>query len=152
MKKITSFRNEYRFLSNFYPSKIHYKGITFPTVEHFYQAMKSNNKSDWIKISKLETPGKSKRAGRKLTLRKNWDVLKRSFMIWALKEKFNNNDFKLKDMLIETKDFELIEGNTWHNNIWGNCYCKRCIRIEGENLLGKFLMKVRDEIIIAASM
>lgn len=34
---------------------------------------------------------------------------------------------------------------SWHDNFWGNCTCVKCENIEGQNWLGKLLMKVRDE-------
>ena len=37
---ITSFTGRWRFLSNFYPSKIKFRGIEYPTVEHFYVSQK----------------------------------------------------------------------------------------------------------------
>ena len=41
-------------------------------------------------------------------------------------------------------DIMLIEGNYWHDNYWGNCLCPKCKEIEGQNQLGKILMKVRS--------
>ena len=38
---INSFVGPCRFLSNFYPSEITYEGITYPTVEHAFQASKT---------------------------------------------------------------------------------------------------------------
>ena len=38
--RITRFHGEYRFLSNFYPVKVEYDGVQYPTVEHAYQAAK----------------------------------------------------------------------------------------------------------------
>ena len=64
-------------------------------------------------------------------------------MEWALTEKFKDPD--LKRMLIETGDEELIEGNNWHDNFFGSCYCDRCGN-KGENNLGKILMKIRNNI------
>ena len=46
----------------------------------------------------------------------------------------------LADLLIKTEDSELIFGNTWNDRVWGIC------RGTGENLLGKILMKVRQEL------
>src|SRR6185503_14597055 len=37
MNNIDSFKDEYRFLSNFYPAPVQFDGIRFPTVEHAYQ-------------------------------------------------------------------------------------------------------------------
>lgn len=56
-----------------------------------------------------------------------------------LRQKFNKNTF-LGKRLIETKDIELIEGNTWGDTFWGVCNGR------GQNILGKLLMKIRDEI------
>ncbi len=40
-EKITSFSGKYRWLSNFFPVSICYDGITYPSVEHAFQAAKS---------------------------------------------------------------------------------------------------------------
>lgn len=146
---IDSFKGRWSFLSNFYPSKITYKGITYPTVEHYYVAQKI--KSDQIIngtfypvadvkeiISKISSPGEVKRFGRTLSLRKDWDSIKLDVMDWGLREKFK--DVNLKEMLLQTGDDELVEGNNWGDVFWGVCNSK------GENHLGKLLMKVRDEI------
>jgi predicted NAD-dependent protein-ADP-ribosyltransferase YbiA (DUF1768 family) len=49
-------------------------------------------------------------------------------------------------MLLATGDEELIEGNTWHDNTWGNCVCQKCQDIPGRNMLGMLLMELRTEI------
>jgi predicted NAD-dependent protein-ADP-ribosyltransferase YbiA (DUF1768 family) len=65
-------------------------------------------------------------------------------MMRGLRLKFQ--DPKLRAMLLATGNEELIEGNTWHDNTWGDCSCDACKDIEGKNMLGKLLMKVRDEL------
>lgn len=40
----------------------------------------------------------------------------------------------------------MVKGNTTKDIDWGNCTCMNCINIEGQNVLGKLLMRVRDEI------
>jgi len=62
-------------------------------------------------------------------------------------QKFMRYD-DLKTKLINTGTARLIEGNTWHDNIWGDCSCPRCVGITGQNHLGKILMQVRKDIII----
>ena len=42
--RITRFHEEYRFLSNFYPVKVEYDGVQYPTVEHAYQAAADGKK------------------------------------------------------------------------------------------------------------
>ena len=55
--------------------------------------------------------------------------------------KFTQN-FDLKQKLLHTGNEKLIEGNSWHDYIWGmNFSCTI-----GENNLGKILMEVRDEL------
>ena len=41
LDKNKGFSGEYEFLSNFYPCRIVYNGITYPSVEHAYQDRKS---------------------------------------------------------------------------------------------------------------
>jgi predicted NAD-dependent protein-ADP-ribosyltransferase YbiA (DUF1768 family) len=52
----------------------------------------------------------------------------------------------LRAALLATGDAELEEGNWWHDNTWGNCKCERCCGVEGYNMLGNILMKVRKEL------
>jgi predicted NAD-dependent protein-ADP-ribosyltransferase YbiA (DUF1768 family) len=50
----------------------------------------------------------------------------------------------LRQKLITTKGKTLIEGNFWHDNTWGDCYCENCKDTKGKNLLGRSLMALRD--------
>ena len=146
---IAVFNGEYAFLSNFYESKIVYKGITFPTVEHAFQAAKSLSEEEQAAISIAKTPSIAKRLGRKVLLRPDWEEIKEKVMYECVKEKFKNPVLRIK--LLNTYPAELIEGNVWHDNYWGNCSCEKCKNIEGKNNLGKILMKVRNEIIEEAN-
>lgn len=145
---IDCFDGDYAFLSNFYPSDI--KGfdktnILYPTVEHAFQAMKTVDINERIKIAAADTPGKAKRLGKKVALRENWDSIKGKYMYSLVYIKFSQNPY-LKELLIQTGDAELIEGNAWHDNYWGNCTCEKCKSIEGRNHLGKILMQVRKQL------
>jgi predicted NAD-dependent protein-ADP-ribosyltransferase YbiA (DUF1768 family) len=51
----------------------------------------------------------------------------------------------MKQRLIKTYPKILIEGNTWHDNHFGVCNCYQCRKKEKENVLGKTLMRVREE-------
>lgn len=66
-------------------------------------------------------------------------------MLNCIRLKFRQHP-KLKKKLLGTGDAVLIEGNTWHDNIWGDCSCPKCWNIEGKNLLGRILMQVREEL------
>lgn len=61
----------------------------------------------------------------------------------CLRSKFA--DPVLKQKLLATGDEELVEGNYWHDNTYGNCSCERCKDIIGRNMLGNILMKLRTE-------
>lgn len=132
MKYITSFSGEYRFLSNFYAARCEYK-----TAEHYYQAAKTTNISDYTKIIECETPGQAKRMAKTIQIRSDWDNIKLVVMEQLLIKKFSNYD--LACMLLQTGDAVIIEGNTWGDTFWGVC------NGVGHNHLGNILMKIRDE-------
>ena len=47
---ITLFRDEHAFLSNFYPHPIEIDGDIYPTSEHAFQALKTDNFSERQKV------------------------------------------------------------------------------------------------------
>lgn len=141
---IVEFDGDYAFLSNFYPSTIYHEGITYPTNEHFFQAMKTLDIDERKAIAAAETPGMAKRMGRHVKLRPDWEKIKVDVMRLGLILKFT--DAELAEKLIATGDEELVEGNWWHDNTWGNCHCTACSRKGGRNLLGMLLMEVRKEL------
>ncbi len=142
---INKFENEYAFLSNFYPSLIAPFGdnITYPTVEHAFQACKTLNLKERESIANQPTPGKAKYLGRHVKLRSDWNEIKYTIMFQCVKEKFKIPELRQK--LLATKDEKLIEGNQWHDNTWGDCQCPKCKSIPGKNYLGKILMEVRAD-------
>jgi ribA/ribD-fused uncharacterized protein len=137
--KIAEFQGEYRFLSNFFPAEIVYEGITYPTVEHAYQSAKTLDMNERKRIAAIKTPGEAKTEGRKLKLRDDWDTAKFQVMEDCVRYKFTHHD-DLREKLLATGDKLLEEGNTWGDRIWG------VYQGQGENHLGKILMKIRDEL------
>lgn len=139
--QITRFKDEYRWLSNFWKVEIYYKGVTYPTVEHAYQAQKSLTISDRAWITVAEDARQAKYRGNQIEARKDWEQVKDQIMLELLKVKFSNPELgqKLKD----TGDAELVEGNYWHDNYWGDCCCDKCYNKPGKNKLGKMLMEIR---------
>jgi len=139
MKTIYSFTSIYSFLSNFYHSFVKLDGIIYPSVEHAFQAAKTLD-ADLRKPfhkHRLLTAGDAKRMGRKLKLRPDWEHIKLQIMEDLLFSKFS--DPVLKQMLLDTGDAKLIEGNTWGDTFWGEDLHKG-----GQNHLGKLLMKIRE--------
>lgn len=143
--KITRFRKKYSFLSNFYHTTFIYDDHIYSTAEHAYQAQKAVLIKDryWIELS--ATPGIAKRRGNRIPIQPNWDDIKITIMKDILWAKFSQNP-KLGAWLLDTENTELIEGNNWHDNEWGDCICPVCQNIEGQNHLGKLLMEVRDQL------
>ena len=135
---IDKFRGKYWFLSNFYESPIEDENIIYPTVEHYFQAQKTLNREEKLKIAKASKPAKAKKMGRQVNLRKDWEDIKLQVMEKALRQKFQ--DPALCEKLIATGDEELVEGNPWGDRYWGVC------KGSGKNKLGKLLMKIRKEL------
>ena len=139
------FKDDFNFLSNFYPSKLFYRGTIWPTVEHAYQALKCSNPDDDEQIRVAPTPGLAKKLGFRAALRPDWEKVKVQCMLDVLLLKFTQHR-DLKELLQLTEGLYLEEGNYWHDNFWGNCYCKKCINIQGKNVLGLSLMAIREEL------
>lgn len=144
---ISSFTGEHRFLSNFYWCRIMIDGIPYPTVEHAFQAQKTLDKPLRLHIAKLSTPGEAKKVGRGVVLRPGWDGMRDTVMARLIAHKFPRQTL-LAAQFLDTEDEELVEGNHWHDNYWGNCYCGRasCVMTPGENKLGKLLMARRAQL------
>ena len=136
---IDSFEGSYEFLSNFYESSFTWRGTTYPTAEHAFQAAKTLDPIYRQAIITASTPGKAKRLGRAAVLRPDWEEVKDQIMYEVCKAKFTSN-FYLLLALLATGDKEIIEGNTWGDTYWGVC------NGEGQNKLGKILMRLREEL------
>jgi ribA/ribD-fused uncharacterized protein len=132
------------FLSNFWPVEITYQGLTYPSVENFYQAMKTSDKAK-RQIFTTVTAANAKKRGRSLPLQENWEELKVAVMTYGLRAKFAAGSDLARQLLL-TENAELVEYNYWHDNFWGNCTCSKCSNTKGENKLGQILMQVRDEL------
>lgn len=148
-EKILYFRGDYDFLSNFHPSPVEMDGMTYPTVEHAYQAAKTDDKSERARIAKLDSPGKAKRAGAKIKPPNNWRSYNLQLMESLIEQKFTN-DPDLRAKLIATGDAELVEGNNWNDRFFGRVYDSKKQAWVGENQLGKMLMRVRDRLSTSA--
>lgn len=145
---IDNFRNEYDFLSNFYVgAPIKLWGTEFSTSEHAYQWAKTIVPDEQMAILECKTPGQVKRAGRNVTMRPDWESIRYGVMVEILYAKFTQH-WGLKQKLLETGNSMLIEGNHWHDNIWGSCTCEKCDKFIAahQNLLGRALMEIRERL------
>lgn len=137
---IDEFRGDYEFLSNFYPSEVVSGGITYPTVEHFFQAMKTKDPVHRKTIASQPTPSKAKYQGRSVQLRDDWESIKIAVMRGGLWIKFRDPWTDLSTKLLDTGDNFLVEGNNWGDQFWGKSGG------EGQNWLGHLLMARRAEL------
>ena len=151
---------QYRFLSNFHeaPQVWHHVSEspagtvtvsrTFATNEHYYQAMKCYSWQEWFnKIWLAPTPKDAKVLGSQCPMEPGWEkpcqcgcgyLMKEHVMLDGLFMKFEQNP-ELAKQLLATGDRELIEYAPWGDTYWGVNK-----DLEGRNLLGKMLMKVRQ--------
>lgn len=121
------------FLSNFYPSPFVLDGRKWPTVEHYFQAQKTLSLKEQERIRQLKSPFLAKKVGRKVPLRKDWEIIKEKVMKKALYAKFTQNK-DLKNKLLDTQDKVLHEDSPY-DFYWG---------VKGQDRLGKLLMKLRS--------
>jgi ribA/ribD-fused uncharacterized protein len=133
---IDSFRFEFGFLSNFHEASIWVDGEKYRSVEHAYQAAKSDDPSTKKLIREAKSPGIAKKLGHAVQLPANWDARRLTVMRELVTEKFRNP--LLRSMLLATDDATLIEGNTWGDRFFG------VYKGVGENWLGRILMDVRE--------
>ena len=139
-------RNNYPSFSNFHMAPIVFQGLTYSSSEAAFQSMKTIDYEERLQFTQL-SPSAAKKMGRKIQLRPDWEEIKYPIMVEICYAKFTQNP-ALKYLLLNTGDEEIVENTTaWHDNIWGNCECPKCINIKGQNLLGKALMEVRERLV-----
>jgi ribA/ribD-fused uncharacterized protein len=144
---ILKFRGEFFFLSNFYPCKVEYEGVVYPSVENAYQASKTapHRRREFVDIS----PKEAKKRGKKVPLLQGWEGRKVEIMKELVWKKFSQNE-ELKEKLLETGNAILTEGNTWGDEFWGVNLRKKDESspwsYKGKNMLGQILMEVREKL------
>jgi len=135
---INEFKGKNYFLSNFFNAPVMYEDLLYQNNEAAFQSAKVKDLDRRKQFCNLD-PSTAKKKGRNVLLRNDWEDVKDEVMYQCVKDKFTRNQ-DLKQKLIDTGNEELIEGNTWNDTYWGVC------RGRGKNMLGKILMRVRDEI------
>ena len=134
------FRNEYRFLSNFWDAPVTYRGLTYLNNEAAFQAQKCMTEEEKEQFTTLRS-NDAKRLGRRVQLRPDWEEVKVGIMEEIVRAKFTQNE-NLKELLLATGELVLEEGNTWRDTFWGVDAKTR----EGQNHLGKIMMRIRKEL------
>ena len=139
---------DYGFLSNFHKNIFIADGIKWQTSEHYYQYKKLKfvqSLGDPVtdefieEVINASTPKRAKQLGhRKVEHIDEWDEIKVLAMEDVLRMKFKKKF--LRQCLINTGDAILIEDNQYDN------FLAAGRSDDGQNMLGKCLMKIRDEL------
>jgi len=130
---------KYGFLSNLFKKSIIFEGREFPTSEHAYQFGKFKDKEvrEWaMKSSKPHLLSILAHGLFSWDIAENWSKIKVKRMYNVLKVKFADKD--LREKLLDTGRSILIE-NSKTDSFWGIGR-----RGKGKNILGKFLMEIRE--------
>ncbi len=112
----------------------------YPSVEHAYMSQK-NLSEVWQDFCVSESdPKKVKKMSREICLREEWEEVKVDIMKELIRIKFHKPE--LHEKLLATGNEFLQEGNDWGDTFWGVDLKTG----EGENMLGKIIMEVRDKL------
>lgn len=124
-EKIYGFFGDYRFLSNFHLTEIHYQGLIYPSTEHAYQAAKYSSVKERMECLNM-TPNEARKWGQFAELPANWNEERLIVMYEINSLKFL--DSRLNRWLLSTNGKRLFEANHWGDHFWG---------VDGKTGLGK---------------
>jgi ribA/ribD-fused uncharacterized protein len=146
---IGRFTGRYRFLGNFQVSPLVWEDMQYQGGEWAFNAGKTLDLAQRRWIASAPTPAAAKARGRHrcVILRPGWDsTVRYRVMDEVLCAKFTAHPGRV-DALLRTGSRLLVEGNTWHDQHWGDCHCGRpeCAP-PGLNHLGLALMRLRAEL------
>ncbi len=127
--------------SNFSKHGIEVDGVWWPTVEHYFQAQKFEDKAYQEKIRTAHTSKQAAELGRsrKVPIRNDWETVKDEVMLSAVLKKFKTHQ-SLLALLLSTGDQEIVE------NAPGDYYWGIGKNGTGLNKLGKILVSVRQQL------
>ena len=135
--KFNSYDKNTNWLSNFSPHPVG----EFPTVEHAYQAAKTDIPAEIEAIRAAPNAAAAKKLGRTVTVKAGWNqAAAQQTMLDLLRQKFGDNP-ELKQQLLATGDRNLVHDAPWGDTFWGVDK-----NGEGQNMQGEMLMQIRNEI------
>jgi len=140
--KIFFYPKEFYVFDNFSSFQVEYEGILYSTSEHAYQASKfrNTNYQVYCQVRDAKSAHDAQRIANENKEKRysEWNEIKVEVMKDILRCKVEQHPYVLKKLL-ETGDREIIE-DSWRDSQWGWGENK-----EGENLLGKIWMELREE-------
>jgi ribA/ribD-fused uncharacterized protein len=143
--------------SNMYEANIQIDGMTFPTVEHYFQWSKARMFGDadiQAKIMKTPSPKSVKAYGKKVKdfKKEEWEAKKDEIMKIALDAKFMQHP-ELAEKLKATGDRPLAEANP-RDKYWGigtssdTSKASDPAKWPGKNVMGKLLTDLRTKLLV----
>ena len=147
-------KGAFRRLSNMSSDTVEINGEVYPTVEHYFQAMKAREFGDeesYKRIISAKTPKAAKALGKKVKgyNQDKWDEVRYSHMALGVRTKFVQHE-EARRKLEETGDRPIGFADA-RNTYWGigtadtTEKSKHPEKWRGLNMLGKLLVKLRDE-------
>jgi len=147
-------KGDYRNFSNMSEHRIDIDGSTYPSVEHYFQAMKAKEFKDdeiYEKLLKAKSAKAAKALGKKVKgfEKEVWDAKKDGIMQVGIRTKFVQHP-ELRKQLQETGDRMIGEADA-RNTYWGigtsmtSEKAKHPTKWRGQNRIGKILMDLRKE-------
>lgn len=117
------------------------EGQHWPSVEHYYQAMKFTDEAYREKIRQAAHPKTARKLGRKrkIKIRDDWKKIREVVMTRGVYIKCRTHE-ELAQALLDTEQRMLVE-NSQYDYFWG---CGRDRR--GVNAYGRVLMNVREKL------
>lgn len=145
MITIPYYEESYFALHNFSAHAIEIDGITYPTAEHAFHALKFDDSNLRDRIIACPSPIAAFKLGKELKphRRPDWDDIKIDILTDIIRHKAQQNP-DVKETLLLSGSEEIVEANPT-DDFWGNGP-----NGDGQNHTGKILMKIRDELKVSA--
>jgi len=134
---IKGFFGPYKWLSNFEPCNIYYRGLWFKNTEAAYMSAKTTDPEIAKQFCELNGPD-ARKLGRTIGIIPCWDDVRLRVMYEVNLQKYMIPKFK--QLLFETGNKHIEETNWWNDKFWGVYFD------EGANNLGKIIMYIRKGI------
>lgn len=146
-ERVCFYEQDFYVLSNFSSFEVEWSGFTFKTSEHLYHWLRFaiSYEPDAEQIASLVKNARSAHDAFKAAQEHkaaqvgNWNDVKVGFMKRVLRAKADQHEYVARKLLA-TGNRDLVE-NSWRDDFWGWGPNR-----DGQNMLGKLWMEVRDEI------
>jgi len=128
-------------LSTYSKYAIELEGCLWPSVEHYFQAMKFEDRELWQRIAQASSPHQAQDMARWQfwKVRRDWKKIRQVMMTRGLYVKCRSHNV-VRQTLLDSADRPIVE-TSQYDYYWG---CGRDGR--GHNIYGKLLMTVRKRL------